>query len=48
MPKKAHEALRKAARKKGLKGERAKRYVYGTLQKIEKAQKTKRKIRKKK
>lgn len=39
MPKKAHTALKKAARKKGLKGKRAKAYVYGTLKKIEKKKK---------
>ncbi len=31
MPKKMEEQLKRQARKKGLKGERADRYVYGTL-----------------
>ena len=39
MPKKAHEALKKQARKKGLKGKRKKAYIYGTLAKIEKKKK---------
>lgn len=36
MPKKAHAALVKQANEKGLTGERRKRYIYGTLAKIEK------------
>lgn len=32
MPKKMEKALKKAAKKKGLKGDRAKAYVYGTMQ----------------
>jgi len=36
MPKKAHDALEREAKRKGLTGERKDRYVYGTLQKIEK------------
>lgn len=36
MPKKVHKRLVKQAKKKGLKGERKKAYVYGTLRKIEK------------
>ena len=36
MPKKAHAALVKQANKKGLTGERRKRYIYGTLAGIEK------------
>lgn len=43
MPKKAHEALKRQARKKGLTGERADAFVFGTLNKIEKAKKAKRK-----
>lgn len=41
MPKKLHEALKKAAQKAGLKGERKQAYIYGTMQKIEKAKKRK-------
>ena len=33
MPKKMHRALEKSATKKGLKGERRKAYVYGTMAK---------------
>jgi hypothetical protein len=33
MPKKLEKALKKSAKKKGLKGERADAYVYGTLRK---------------
>ena len=33
MPKKMEEALKREAKKKGLKGERADKYVYGTLRK---------------
>lgn len=47
MPKKEEDILRKAARKKGLKGDRSDAYVYGTLNKIEKARKRKRKRAKK-
>ena len=36
MPKKLHDALVKAGRKKGLKGKRLDKYVFGTLHKIEK------------
>ena len=43
MPKKEEDMLKKAARKKGLKGERADAYIYGTLNKIDKARKAKRK-----
>jgi hypothetical protein len=32
MPKKAHDALERQAKKKGLKGEAKDRYVYGALQ----------------
>ncbi len=39
MPKKVHEALKKEATKKGLKGERKDAYIYGTLNKIEKKKK---------
>lgn len=34
MPKALHKKLKKQARKKGLKGKRADRYVYGTMAKI--------------
>jgi hypothetical protein len=43
MPRKAHRALEKEAQKKGLKGERKNAYIYGTLNKIEKAKKKRRK-----
>ncbi len=33
MPKKMHQALKKQAKKKGLKGKARDRYVYGTMQK---------------
>lgn len=33
MPKKMEEKLKKEAKKKGLKGDKAKAYVYGTMQK---------------
>jgi hypothetical protein len=33
MPKKLKLSLKRTARKKGLKGERANKYVYGTLRK---------------
>jgi hypothetical protein len=36
MPKELHDKLVREARKKGLTGDRAKAYVYGTLQKVEK------------
>lgn len=39
MPKKAHDALKKAAKKKGLKGEEADAYVYGGLRRVEKGKK---------
>ena len=39
MPKKAHANLVKQANKKGLTGERRKRYIWGTLSKIEKGKK---------
>ena len=35
MPKKVHRKLVSAAKKKGLKGERKKAYVYGALRKLE-------------
>ena len=41
MPKALHKKLTAIARKKGLTGERAKKYVYGTLNKYEKHKKTK-------
>ncbi len=34
MPKELERRLKEQARKKGLKGERAKRYVYGTMQEV--------------
>ena len=33
MPKKLERKLRKSAKKKGLKGKRAKAYIYGTMRK---------------
>lgn len=39
MPKQLHESLMRRASKMGLKGERKKAYVYGTLQKVEKQRK---------
>ena len=33
MPKKMERALKKSAKKKGLKGKRAKAYIYGTMRK---------------
>lgn len=33
MPDKLHKALKKSAKKKGLKGKRQDAYVYGTMQK---------------
>lgn len=33
MPKKMEKALKKAAKKKGMKGKRANAYVYGTMRK---------------
>lgn len=42
MPKKIHDALERSANKRGLKGERKKAYIYGTLQKIEEKRKGKR------
>lgn len=47
MPKAEHEKLERLAKKKGLSGERKDAYVYGTLNKIEKARKKKRKAKKK-
>ena len=47
MPKKEEEKLKRQARKKGLKGERLNAYVYGTMNKIEKRRKAKRKRTKK-
>lgn len=43
MPKAIHEKLERQATKLGLKGERRKRYIYGTLYKIEHPEKSKRK-----
>ena len=39
MPKKLHDKLAREAKKKGLKGKRADAYVYGTLNKVKKAEK---------
>lgn len=36
MPKALHNKLKAEAKKRGLKGERAKRYIYGTINKIKK------------
>jgi hypothetical protein len=41
MPKELHRRLARQARKKGLKGKRKKRYIYGTMNKIEKRKKKK-------
>ena len=41
MPKELHDKLKRQAKKKGLKGKRAEKYVYGTLQKVEKAKRKK-------
>ena len=43
MPKALHDKLARQARKKGYKGERFKRYVYGTMAKIEKRKKGRKK-----
>lgn len=42
MPKKIHKALEKQANKLKLKGESRNAYIYGTLTKIERAEKKKR------
>ena len=39
MPKALHDKLERQARKKGFTGERKDRYVYGTMNKIEKRKK---------
>jgi hypothetical protein len=39
MPKKLHNALKRQANKKGLKGKRRDRYIYSTLNKVEKRKK---------
>lgn len=36
MPKALHRKLKRQADKKGLKGKRKKRFIFGTMQKIEK------------
>lgn len=41
MPKALHDKLARQARKQGLTGERRNAYVYGTLQKVDDAQKRK-------
>lgn len=43
MPKRAHRAISREATKRGLTGKRRDAYVYGTLAKIDKARKAKRK-----
>ena len=43
MPKKQKEALERAGRKKGFKGERLKRFIHGTLTNIEKKKRRKEK-----
>lgn len=43
MPKNIENALKKLAKKKGLTGKRKDAYVYGTMNKIEKLSKKKRK-----
>ena len=48
MPKKMEQALKRTAKKKGFKGERADRYVYGTLRKTGWVPSTQKKKRKKK
>lgn len=45
MPKKLHEKLKRQADKKGLTGEARRRYIYGTLQRIEEKIKKKSKNR---
>jgi len=42
MPVKEEKMLKKQAKKKGLNGERADAYVYGTMNKIKEARKAKR------
>ena len=37
MPKAVEEALMKAAKKRGMKGKRAKHFIYGTLTNMQKA-----------
>ncbi len=44
MPKALHKKLKKAAKKKGLKGKSAKKYVHGTMTNLEK--KTKKRLKK--
>jgi len=39
MPKKLHDKLERQARKKGLTGKRKDKYVYGTMNKVEKKKK---------
>lgn len=41
MPKELHRKLKAQAKKKGYKGERAKKYVYGTMNRIEAKKKKK-------
>ena len=43
MPKKVEKALKKAAKKNGMKGERADAFVYGTMKNMEKRRKMKKK-----
>ena len=44
VPKWLHEALKRSARKKGLKGKRKKAYIHGTLQKHKKRKKGRKKL----
>lgn len=41
MPKKVEKALKKAAKKRGMKGERADAFVYGTMKNMEKRRRKK-------
>jgi len=41
MPKALHDKLKRQGKKKGLKGKRLDAYVYGTMQRIEKAKEKK-------
>ncbi len=46
MPKRMHDKLAREAKKKGLKGKEKNAYVYGTMAKIEKATKSKKRGKK--
>jgi len=39
MPKKLHAKLKRSAKKRGLSGDRAKGYIYGTMRRVEKKRK---------